>query len=71
MQRTSVSSSDIASIGYDVSRGTLEVKFNKGSVYQYSGVPESVYRGLMNASSHGSYFDANIKKGGYSYRQVR
>lgn len=70
MNRVSVSSSNIASIGYDASRRVLEIEFLNGSVYQYSSVPESLYNGLMNASSHGSYFDSHIKKGGFAYRRI-
>ena len=70
MERNSVSSSNLASVGYDVSLKILEVEFNNGSIYQYFNVPESVYNGLMNASSHGSYFDSNVKKAGYSYKKV-
>ena len=70
MNRTSVSSSNIASIGYDANRRVLEIEFLNGSVYQYSSVPESLYNGLMNASSHGSYFDSYIKKGGFAYRRI-
>lgn len=70
MKRIPVSSSNIASIGYDPDRRVLEIEFLNGSVYQYFGVPESLYRGLMNASSHGSYFDSYIKKGGFSYNRV-
>jgi hypothetical protein len=71
MERTSVNSSNIASIGYDGRSQTLEVEFNSGSIYQYFQVPESLYQGLMRASSHGSYFDAYIKKGRFAYRQIR
>jgi len=70
MQRTAVSSSNLASVGYDPARRVLEVEFLDGSIYQYFGVPESVYRGLMAASSHGSYLDTHVKKGGYSYQRV-
>ena len=70
MHRTSVSSSNLASVGYDPDRRVLEVAFNHGGVYQYSGVPKSLYDGLMSATSHGSYFDAFVKKGGYSYVKV-
>jgi hypothetical protein len=55
MQRTTVSSSNIASIGYDASSQVLEVQFRSGSIYQYSDVPASVHQALMMASSHGSY----------------
>jgi hypothetical protein len=69
MKRIPVTSSMITSIGYE--NGILEVEFiTNGSIYQYFGVPESVYNSLMAASSHGQYFDANIKKGGYSYIKI-
>ncbi len=71
MQRAPVSSSNIAAIGYDLTHEVLEVEFHVGSIYQYLGVPEVLYRGLMAASSHGSYLDAHIKKGGFRYKRVR
>ena len=43
MERQSVSSSNLRSIGYDHSSSTLEVEFNNGSIYQYFDVPENVY----------------------------
>jgi hypothetical protein len=69
MKRTPVSSSNIASIGYDAATRTLEVEFNDGSVYHYFGVPQSEYAGLMAAGSHGSYLAQHIK-GSYSYSRV-
>ena len=71
MNRTPVTSSNIASIGYDSATQTLEVEFHNGSVYQYRGVPPSLYQSLMGASSHGQYLDAYIKKGGYTYTRIR
>lgn len=71
MERQHVSSSNLESVGYDPATKTLEIEFLNGGLYQYSGVPESVYQALMSASSHGQYFDSNIKKGGYSYRKLR
>lgn len=70
MKRTNVSSSNIASIGYDNDRRVLEVEFLNRSVYQYFSVPENLYNGLMRADSHGSYFDSYIKKGGFRYQQI-
>ncbi|MDD2892153.1 MAG: KTSC domain-containing protein [Candidatus Gracilibacteria bacterium] len=61
MERTSVISSNIASIGYDEESHILEVEFNNGSVYQYSGVPVNEYNNLMGADSHGTYLNQNIK----------
>lgn len=70
MERQCVSSSNIASIGYDSDSRVLEVEFLRGAVYQYYDVPQSIYDGLMAADSHGKYFVAYIKKGGYHYAQV-
>lgn len=69
MKRIPVSSSDLQSVGYDSTSRILEIKFHSGGIYQYSGVPDSVHRGLMGASSHGKYFHANIKDV-YPYRKV-
>lgn len=69
MQRQPVSSSNIASIGYDGQSETLEVEFLDGSVYQYYNVPSGTHGGLMAASSHGSYLSANIK-GRYQYQKL-
>lgn len=69
MERIQVSSSNIASIGYDPDGEILEIEFLKGTVYQYYNVPKYVYDELMSAASHGSYLSANIK-GTYSYSQV-
>ena len=68
MRRISVESSNLGSVGYE--QGTLEIQFNWGGVYQYYDVPEKVYEELMNADSHGVYFNANIK-GEYDYERVR
>ena len=70
MKRTYVTSSNIASIGYDADQMILEVEFHYGTVYQYFDVPESVYEGLMAADSHGKYFDAYVKKAGYQYEKL-
>lgn len=59
MNMSPVTSSDIASIGYE--HGTLHIRFHRGGLYAFFDVPESVYEGLINASSHGRYFHAHIK----------
>lgn len=62
MERQPVSSSNIASIGYDPNSETLEVEFLKtGRVYQYFNVPGFMYERLMQASSVGIFFNAEIK----------
>lgn len=70
MKRQSVESSNLASVGYDAENEILEVEFKHGGVYQYFDVPENVYEELMNASSHGQYFDRNVKKAGYEFKKM-
>ncbi|MEZ4969420.1 MAG: KTSC domain-containing protein [Flavobacteriaceae bacterium] len=69
MERQSVQSSNLASVGYDAENEILEIEFNHGGVYQYFDVPENVYEELMNASSHGVYFSANIRND-YEYEKM-
>lgn len=69
MERKSVSSSNITSIGYDLDSETLEIEFHNGGVYQYFDVPKGVYDELMDAGSHGSYLASNIK-GVFRYSKV-
>src|SRR5436309_2242390 len=52
--RVPLSSSALASAAYS-SGGTLEVEFNDGATYRYSGVPVLVFLGLVNAASPGRY----------------
>jgi hypothetical protein len=61
MERDSVDSSNLVSVGYDLPAQYLEIEFKRGAVYGYSGVPRSVYLGLMMAISKGGYHAANIK----------
>lgn len=67
MQMVPVTSSNIASIGYEGS--TLYVRFNSGRLYEYYNVPESVHNSLMSASSKGGYLAAHVK-GSYHYKQI-
>ncbi|MES2339608.1 MAG: KTSC domain-containing protein [Pseudomonadota bacterium] len=62
MDRQAVSSSNLASIGYDTESETLEVEFLKtGKVYEYYNVPQFMYDRLMSAPSHGVFFNAEIR----------
>ncbi|MGG4344941.1 KTSC domain-containing protein [Paenibacillus lautus] len=69
MNWRSVSSSNIDSIAYDANLSALYVRFNSGTTYAYSGVPQSEYNGLMSAASHGSYLATYIKDR-YPYRKL-
>lgn len=71
MNRQSVNSSDLASVGYDAQTQTLEIEFHSGGIYQYLNVPNSIYSALMSASSHGKYLDVNVKKAGYIPVKIR
>ena len=69
MQRYSVASSNIASVGFDPGSETLEVEFVSGSVYQYYNVPEQMYDRLMSENSKGRFLNVYIKNG-YPYSRV-
>lgn len=70
MRRTKVSSSNLASVGYDASKQILEIEFIHGGVYQYFDVPEAEYIKLMKASSHGKYF-VNYIQDDYEYDRIK
>jgi hypothetical protein len=69
MKMTAVSSSNLASVGYDSATRTLRVEFRSGAVYEYYDVPEAEYQGLMDASSKGHYLHQNIKDR-YRYTKI-
>jgi hypothetical protein len=61
MDRQVVDSSNLKSVGYDERRRQLEVEFEGGSVYRYSGVPVEEYDALLAATSPGSYFQNFVR----------
>lgn len=61
MERQPVSSANLASAGHDAKGETLEIEFKNGSVYQFDGVPEETFKGLMSANSPGGFFHQNIR----------
>lgn len=61
MQRYSVQSSNISSIGYDETSKALEVTFKSGGKYTYSDVPKEKFEAFKSAKSVGSYFHSAIK----------
>jgi KTSC domain len=64
-----VSSSNIASVGYDADSQTVYVQFLNGSVYAYKGVNENEFENLRTAASVGSYLNRNYKNI-YPYEKV-
>jgi KTSC domain len=61
MLRHEVHSSELRSVGYDVSVSLLEVEFHSGEVYQYFDVPAELVLELLEADSLGRYFNARIR----------
>jgi hypothetical protein len=61
MDRQSVNSTNLASVGYDPTSETLEVEFTNGSIYQYYNVPQIIFDQLMQAPSVGVFFNANVR----------
>lgn len=53
MERESVSSSLVESVGYDIDEEVLEVEIEGGRVYQYMEVPEKTYQEFRTAESLG------------------
>lgn len=62
MDRVPVSSSNLASIGYEPDTETLEVEFKSSGIYQYFNVPQFMYDRLMESASVGKFFSMEIKE---------
>jgi hypothetical protein len=61
VDRSSVSSSSLVSVGYDAERRELEIQFVSGSIYRYFGVLPYAYEALMHAASKGRHFNEKIR----------
>jgi KTSC domain len=76
MDREIVVSVSVRAVGYDRETSTLEIEFCDSSVYQYSNVPEDVYRGLMSSLGFNfektdlTFFNEHIK-GNYKQKTIR
>lgn len=70
MRRSPVSSSVIASTGYDHDSEVLEIEFVSGTVYRYRGVSQDVFEDFRDAPSKGTFFNAHIKDA-YLWDKVR
>jgi hypothetical protein len=65
-----VDSSVIDTVGYDMDRSKLFIRFVSGELYVYYNVSFLEYIKLINAISVGKYFNHNIKDC-YSFDKVR
>jgi hypothetical protein len=61
VERLSVKSRILRSVGYDESTKILEIEFSSGFVYQYSGVPPKVYADLMHSAEIGKYYSEKVR----------
>lgn len=69
MNRETVASSNISSIGYDESSQTLEVEFHSGAIYQYYNVTRALYEQFQQSGSKGQFLAYQIKNA-YPYSRV-
>lgn len=61
MERQSVESSSILSVGYDDGEQILELEFRGGAVYQYDGVGSDIMQLLHDGRSIGRFVNQVIK----------
>ena len=69
MDRTAVTSSSLASVGYSPTHAILEVEFKHGAIYRYLDVPTDVFEAFQAADSKGAFFNDAVKDR-YSYQRV-
>lgn len=56
-----VDSSNVAEIGYDDEEMVLYVRFNKGALYFYEGVPPDVWDEFVYTESKGRFIHTHLK----------
>ena len=72
MNRIPVTSSNLASVGYNTDAKILQVEFKSGKKYIYYNVPEWIYQELIDPDSllykgsKGTFF-SEVVKGKYKY----
>ena len=62
MEMKKINSGKLRAIGYDARARLLQVQFDDGSVLQYSGVGEEVWRRLSGSGAAWSYYRDNIEE---------
>ena len=69
MNRITVESRIVATVGYDDPSSTMELEFVDGGVYRYFVVPRSVFDDLLAADSIGRFFHEYIR-GVYPFERI-
>lgn len=62
MEMKKINSGKLCAIGFDSSARLLQVQFDDGSVLQYSGVSEDVWRRLSSSGAAWSFYRDNIEE---------
>jgi hypothetical protein len=70
MDSVALQSATLSKAGYEPTAERLEITFKDGTMYEYLGVPQAVYDGLLAAASHGAYFNRTIRDGPYPCRRL-
>ena len=61
MEMIPVRSRAIRAVGYDAHSMQMRILFKQGRTYDFCRVPVQIYRGLMDASSKGTYYNDYIR----------
>jgi hypothetical protein len=56
-----VTSTAMQAVGYDPKALHLKITFQQGHTYDFCGVPQHVFDGLMRAASKGAYYNEHIR----------
>ena len=62
MEMKKINSGKLRAIGFDPRARLLQVQFDDGSVLQYSGVGEDVWRRLSSSAAAWSFYRDNIEE---------
>ena len=69
MKRIPLDSSNLRAVAYLHEEHILEVEFHNSGVYQFYKVPTRIFFELLNAPSHGRYFNDSVKDH-YRFRKI-
>jgi ABC-type branched-subunit amino acid transport system substrate-binding protein len=62
-------SSVISAMAYDATSLTLKITYVSGKVYEYRGVPETIYKEMKASGAKGIYLNHHIK-GSYPFERI-
>lgn len=61
MSRIELHSNTLTAVAYHERDCVLELEFASGGIYHYLSVPAETYQALLEATSHGVYFNRSIR----------